>query len=314
MPLQIDLRPQTLEEFIGNESVKQSLRAIVSREDRPRSYLFIGPSGTGKTTLARILAKMLQCDDIDLYEYNSANIRGIDTVRELIYSANLSPKGPCKFHILDEIHQQTGAAQEAMLKMLEDSPRNCYYVLATTAPEKLLQTIKTRCTTFTTSSLNTEEMMVLLSNAQHKVGKGIDHSLVGEIIRCSNGCAREAMKLLDLVINITDLQQQLAIVRNTNVSEAAIIDICRRLFKDDIGYQKWLDVRALVDGLPETDPEKVRRSILGYLSAVLMKVKSNDGGIRVAFLMEEFKDNYFATGKAGLVRSCFLACQIGAQK
>lgn len=311
MPLHIDLRPTTLQSFVGNDALKANLQAIIQREDRPRTFLFVGPSGTGKTTLARILAKELKCEDIDLYEYNSANLRGIDTVRELIAQANLSPKGPCKFYILDEIHQQTNAAQEAMLKMLEDAPRNCYYALATTAPEKLLTTIKTRCTTFTTTKLTSNEMESLVVRTVLFCNKVLDNAVLGELVKSAEGCPREAMKLLDQILAIDDRTKQLEILRNTNVSESAIIDICRRLFKDDVGYSKWVDIRTMLVALPETDPEKVRRSILGYLQAVLLKVKTNEGGIRVARLMEEFNNNYYSTGKSGLTKSLFLACQIG---
>lgn len=311
MPLHIDLRPKILDDFVGNSALKLSLKSVISREDRPRTFLFVGPSGTGKTTLARILAKALLCEDIDLYEYNSANLRGIDTVRELISQANLAPKGPCKFFILDEIHQQTNAAQEAMLKMLEDAPKNCYYALATTAPEKLLQTIKTRCTTFSTSKLNNEEVGFLINRTITQLKVVVQPSIIGELVRAAEGCAREVMKLLDQVIQIEDPARQLEVIKNTNVSESAVIDICRRLFRDDVGYGKWVEVRALLEKLPETDPEKTRRSFLGYLSSILMKVKTNEGGMRVALLMEEFKDNYYSTGKSGLVRSCFLACQVG---
>jgi DNA polymerase III subunit gamma/tau len=312
MPLQITYRPSTLDEFAGNIVLKEGIASILARppENRPHAYLLCGPSGTGKTTIARILAKAFGCEDIDLYEYNSANHRGIDTVRDLIEKAHLAPKGPCKFYILDEFHQVTQATQEASLKMLEDVPKNCYYVLATTNPEKLLPTIKTRVTTFTTQPLTMSEMSKLLITVAKQIQLAISNEVLTEIIKVSEGCAREALKLLDQVMTMQDPASQLELIKRTAVGESEVIDLCRRLFKQDSGYAKWVDIRTMLANLAETDPERIRRGIYGYLGGVQKKTKSGQGMMWILLLQEEFAANVFNTGRAGLENMCCKACLV----
>lgn len=310
MPLHIDFRPDKLSDFMGNQALKESLASIIPRPDKPHAYLLVGSSGTGKTTLARILAKACGCEDIDLYEYNSANMRGIDTVRDIIDKSRLAPKGLCKFYILDEVHQATSGYQEAMLKMLEDVPKHCFFVLCTTNPEKLIATIKTRVTTFTTMPLSNSEMTQLLNSILTKLSKTIDQSVLNELVRVSEGCAREAVKLLDQILNMHSVDQQLAMIHKLAVGESEVIDLCRRLFKTDSGFAKWQEVRQLVNNLTETDPERTRRGIYGYLGKILMGTKTQQGMIWILLLQNEFKDNVFNTGKHGLINMCAQACLV----
>src|SRR3990170_5894136 len=103
MPLQLSYRPKNLEEFFGNENIKESLKSILSREDKPHTILLSGPSGCGKTTLARIIANMLKCSEMDLAQYNISDMRGIDTAREIIASCQFEPLyGDIRVIILNE--------------------------------------------------------------------------------------------------------------------------------------------------------------------------------------------------------------------
>ena len=314
MPLQLKHRPKSLTEFIGNAPLKDSLSSIFNRVDKPHAYLIAGQSGSGKTTIARIIAKAYGCEDIDLYEYNSANLRGIDTIRDIQEKSPYAAKGPCKVYILDECHSWPQITQEAALKMLEDVPKNVYYILATTNPEKLLSTIRTRCTTFSTMPLTMDEMRLLLTNIASKEKIQLDSTILESIVKAAEGCAREAVKLLDQISTMTDKAQQLALIASASVGDTSVEvrELCQRLFKNDVGISKWFDVRAILAKINEPDPERVRRMILGYLGMILTKVNTNEGGIRVARLMNEFKDNFFNSGKNGLQMACFLACQIGA--
>jgi DNA polymerase III gamma/tau subunit len=310
MPLQIIYRPSTLDEFAGNMEVKEGIASILERTDKPHAYLFTGASGTGKTTMARILAKALSCEDIDLYEYNTANLRGIDSVRDMIEQSRLAPKGPCKFYILDEVHQQTSAAQEAMLKMLEEAPKNCYYVLATTNPEKLLPTIKTRVTTFSIRPLTNSEMNTLLITVAKKMSLNIATEVFAKISSVADGCAREALKLLDQVMTMKDVSSQLELIKQTSLGNTEVIEICRRLFKQDSGFAKWVEIRELLKNIADTDSERVRIAVFRYFGKILLGVKSGQGMLWILQLQEEFKKPIFHMGRAELENQFCNACMV----
>src|SRR3972149_5740316 len=122
-----DYRPKTLEEVVGHEEIKESLKSLFKENTFPHAFLFSGPSGTGKTTFARIIANMLGGNG-DIIEVNIANTGGVDFVRELNELARRSPLlGNNKVFILDEVQQLTKEGQNAILKLLEDSPKHSYF-------------------------------------------------------------------------------------------------------------------------------------------------------------------------------------------
>jgi DNA polymerase-3 subunit gamma/tau len=308
MPLHTDFRPSCLDEIYGNRSIKISLESIFAREkDRPHAYLFTGSSGCGKTTFGRIIASLLKCSSDDLMEYNTANMRGIDTVREIDQNCKYAPMtGKVKVYILDEIHKTTGEFQNALLKLLEDPPAHVYFILCTTDPDKLLKTIHTRCTSYQVKPLLNAEMEKLLNDILTTEGiEDFPKKVMTEIIQVSEGCARQALVILDQVIDITDEDTALEAVTAFTGETAAIIDVCKALLdKKDSG--KWAKIRVMLK-LIEVEPEAVRRSILGYLSAVLLNNNQND---RVAEMLGCFTDSWFNSGKGGMVQALYYASKM----
>ena len=174
-PLHLKYRPSCFEEIVGNSGTISSLSSILHRrEGSPHAFLFVGPSGTGKTTLARIIKQSLKCSDTDFQELNVANTRGIDTIRDIVQNCRLYPiEGDVKIFLLDEAAKLTNDAQNALLKVLEDTPKHVYIILCTTDPEKLLNTVKTRCTTFQLQKLINKDMISLLKRVIDS--EGIDN-------------------------------------------------------------------------------------------------------------------------------------------
>lgn len=305
MPLHITYRPKTLDELIGNDPIKNSLKSIFDREDRPHALLFHGPSGTGKTTIARIIANMLKCAPEDLAEYNSANTRGIDTIRDIAEGIHYAALvGKVRVYILDEFHQVTGPASNALLKLLEDTPKHVYFILCTTEPEKLLKTIRTRCTTFQTSMLTEAQMKKLIAWVlkEEKI-KDFPESIIKEIIRVSEGCPRQALVILDSVIDIEDEKKALEAVSVVTIGEAEIINICRSL----LAHERWGEMKGKVkEVLANTEPEKLRYAILGYLTTILLSKDKDD---RLSELIDIFSEPTYSTGRAGIVNMLYLACQ-----
>lgn len=297
-PLHLKYRPNNFEEFFGNEEMIVSLKSILSRKEGiPHVFLFIGSSGCGKTTLARIIKGELDCSDSDFYEYNVANVRGIDTIREIIANSNYSPlSGKCRIYLLDEAHKLTNDAQNALLKLLEDTPEHIFFILCSTEPEKILKTVRTRCTTFQVRNLSLPKISSLLKFICEKEGVSLPKEAYTKIANASGGSPRQALVILDQVIDIADDEKLLNSINKVIVDETLVIDLCRAL----VGRQSWQVISSLLKDIQE-EPEKIRYSILGYLSQVLLK----NGDNKISILLSYFLDSYIYTGKAGLILSCF---------
>jgi len=303
--LHIKHRPKCWDEIVGNESVVSALRLVLSRplEDMPRSFLFTGPSGCGKTTLARIMKVHLGCSDQDFYEYNSANVRGIDTIRDIGSSCQYSAfSGGVKMYLLDECHKITLDGQHALLKLLEDTPPHVFFVLCTTEPDKLIPTIRTRCSRFDVASLTRHNLLKLLKNVCEKEGVQVDPAVLTKIVTSCNGSPRQALVMLDQVIDISDPDLAIQVIRDCTVDDVKVLDLCRALVG---GRVSWSEVAGILKGL-DSDPESVRYAVLGYLNAVMLSNPSE----RIAKAISAFSESYIYTGKAGLTLSCYMVCNL----
>lgn len=307
MPLHIDYRPRNLAEVIGNDGIKESLRTAFTREDKPHSVLFIGPSGCGKTTIARIVANMIGCSADDIQEYNSSNTRGIDTIREIAQNSQYSPmNGKVKVYIIDECHKMTNDAQNAMLKLLEDGPKHAYFLLCTTDPDKMIKAIRTRCMTFEVKPLAGPNMTKLIKDTLKDEGKTFSDEVVKLIVKSADGCPRQAMILLDSIIDIKDEEKALVAIADAMASETESIELCRMLV--DTRKNRWDDIRFILKGL-NTEPESLRYAILGYLNSVHMSDNCKDPQ-RIASLKDCFLESVMYSGKAGITNACFYASQL----
>ena len=158
MSLSRKYRPQSLDEIYGNKAVVKSLGSVLNKKEVPPAFLFTGNSGCGKTSLARIAATQLGCTGHDFKEVDSADFRGIDTIRGIRRQMRLKSMSGIRVWLLDECHKMSGDAQSALLKALEDPPSHVYFMLATTDPQKLLKTIRNRCVHFEVQPLGNSEI------------------------------------------------------------------------------------------------------------------------------------------------------------
>lgn len=195
-------RPQKFSEVLGQNHITDTLKKAIQLGNISHAYLFSGTRGTGKTTVARILAKEIKCTINDLNEIDGASNRGIDAIRELREAVNVLPfESPYKVYIIDEVHMLTKDAFNALLKTLEEPPQHVVFILATTEPEKIPDTIISRCQTFTFKKPSPKTLNeIVLDIAQQekiKLEKGTEEliALLGD------GSFRDTLGILQKVIS-----------------------------------------------------------------------------------------------------------------
>lgn len=298
MNLYNEYRPDQFDQVYGNEEIVNSLLSLFEADKVPHVFLFTGPSGCGKTTLARIIRTELKCSDADYLEVDSADFRGIDTIRGIRANMVYAPQqGPCRVILLDEVHQLTKDAQDALLKALEDTPEHIYFILATTNPEKLIPTVKTRCTTYEVSPLSREDMSLLLNDIASSEGGKISSEALANIIKTAKGSPRLAINALESILNLSSEEQSKAVF-SADEAETRCIDLAKILVNKKA---TWKEVALILKTMTD-DPETVRRGVMGYHSAILLNGKDN----AMSFLvLEAFQDNFYDSGMAGLVRACY---------
>lgn len=306
MPLQTTNRPTKLEDFYGNKELKEALESLLKRpKDIPHSFLFTGPSGCGKTTLAKILKTKLNCDDYDFQIYNASNTRGIDTVRKIEEIVHYAPEGKNRVIVLEECHMLTKPAQEAMLLLLEEPIKSTFFILCTTDPQQLKETLKRRCHSFQVRPLDKAEMGSLLINTlqtELEPGATYPEEIIDKIISVSNGSAGIAMKFLDMVIDMEDIDSALSIIENETWDDKEVIDLCRQLMTND--KNKWEKAKEILKDM-KGEPESIRLRILQYFNKVALSNNSYAG----LTIGNYFTENYYDSGKMGLIISCYQACQ-----
>ncbi|WP_288862356.1 DNA polymerase III subunit gamma/tau [uncultured Sneathia sp.] len=215
-------RPNNFETVFGQEYIKKSIQNALDQNKLAHAYLFSGPRGVGKTTIARIIAKSVNCmkngisskpclscencvsiaegNNLDIIEIDAASNRGIDEIRSLKESINYQPvRCRMKVYIIDEIHMLTNEAFNALLKTLEEPPKHAIFILATTEINKLPDTIISRCICYNFKTLSENEAIDMMRNCVEKENIKIDDNSLRLIFKKSGGSARDAFSILEQI-------------------------------------------------------------------------------------------------------------------
>lgn len=215
-------RSKNFDELVGQEAIKQTLENSLKIQKISHAYLFSGPRGTGKTSVARLFAKALNCEKgngeicnecpnccainegshPDVIEIDAASNSGVDEVRELIEKVKYAPiQGKYKVYIIDEVHMMTNSAFNALLKTLEEPPSYVVFILCTTEPYKLLPTILSRCQRYEFKKITDVELRKLITHVLKEEGVSATNDAINLIVELANGGARDSLSLLDQVIS-----------------------------------------------------------------------------------------------------------------
>jgi len=222
--LAVKYRPTTLDDVVGQKAVCDSIRGMVARRNLPNALLISGDTGSGKTTLSRIIARIVNCQDLqgstpcgkcascslgenpDFIEMNIGDSRGIDSIRALQQQAQYLPRFNIRIFLLDECHQLTKAGASCLLKLLEEPPTNTVFILATTDPEKMLNTVIGRCVKLNLRRLLPKDILPYLAKVcrAERIKFGSKEAMkkcLSQIVDATGGQPRDSLQLLEGVAN-----------------------------------------------------------------------------------------------------------------
>ncbi|MBT8041263.1 MAG: DNA polymerase III subunit gamma/tau [Gammaproteobacteria bacterium] len=240
-------RPKTFDQLVGQEHVSQALVNGLDQDRLHHAFLFTGTRGVGKTTIARILAKCLNCEAgtssqpcgecgscvdldegrfVDMIEIDAASRTGVDDMRELLESVQYTPtRGRFKIYVIDEVHMLSGHSFNALLKTLEEPPPHVKFVLATTDPQKIPVTILSRCLRFNLRRLLPEQIRDYLESLVTAEGIETEAEALGALARAADGSMRDGLSLLDQAIAfgggklaMSDLESMLGLVEHEHLA------------------------------------------------------------------------------------------------
>ena len=221
-------RPQTFKDVVGQNAITNTLLNAIENNHLAQALLFTGPRGVGKTSCARILAKMINSDGTEtgeedyafnIFELDAASNNSVDDIRSLTDQVRIPPQvGKYKVYIIDEVHMLSQAAFNAFLKTLEEPPKHCVFILATTEKHKIIPTILSRCQIFDFKRITVKDAKEYLKYIANEQGITADDDALHIIAQKADGAMRDALSIFDRVVSFSgkDLTRQ-AVTENLNV-------------------------------------------------------------------------------------------------
>ncbi len=309
-------RPTKLEDVVGQEAAVAQLESFFKKGNVPHSILITGPSGTGKTTIGRILRRKLKCSKTDYHEKDcTTEEKPLDFVRKLGSLSRIHPMGgECIIWFLEEFQSlsRAGFSQQALLKLLEDCSNSVYFLLATTDRDKVLPTIRSRCVEIKLGPVPEEAMKELLNRVATAEKINISKKVINEIAEAADGGARKALVILEQVATETNEAAQLKVIDKTAASKDSAIQLARALMFER--KPDWHKVSGLLRDVAGEDAEGLRRLMIGYARSCLIGSAGGNGKIdmwkasKAFMLIDIFGRNFFDSGHAGLAAAAWEAC------
>ena len=276
----VKYRPTTFKEVVGQNEIVNSLKQVL-KNGNSHSFLFVGGSGVGKTTLARITATELGAvNPGDITEFDAGQFTGIDDIRTLTSNLKYKPIGgsQVKAVIINECHRLTIAAQDGLLAALEEPLPHTYFFLTTTEGNKIRAAIKTRCTSYELKQVSHNTLFdLLLAICDAEDFKASD-PVLELCVKESYGSPRQAIVNLTVCSDLTDREAAAKLLRSAHTEGHEAVDLARMLLKEC----DWDQLTPILIGLQETNAESIRQVIRAYMTKVVLDTKHE--GTRIACL------------------------------
>ena len=282
-------RPKGFDEVVGHDAIVKSLKSAL-KEKTSHAFLFAGPSGTGKTTLARIIAKYVKCDKRSIIEVDGASTTGIDAMRDITDTVRYAGIGktPTRVVIVDEAHGLSKQAWSALLKSVEEPGEHLYWVFCTTDAHRVPQTIKTRCLTFTLKPVKADVLTSLLESVCEREKIDVEDDIIDLVVEECNGSPRQAITYLAAVSSCDDVDEAADALQSIAASPE-VIDLCRLLVSNKAS---WVKALKILKGIDTTSGEGIRMVIVSYFEKVALGTKGKDDASRALAVLEAFADPY----------------------
>jgi DNA polymerase-3 subunit gamma/tau len=284
-PIHVKYRPRRLEDVLGQKAVVKSLAAALKAKARPHAFLFTGPAGTGKTTLARIVTSECGCTPSELIEVDAASNSGIDDMRAVTAALRYNGFGesPNKGIIIDECHGLSKQAWDSLLKSVEEPPAHVYFVFCSTNPGKIPEAIVTRCSAYHLAAVKFNDLMDLLEDICDREGYGTKSSVLQMVAQACDGSPRKALTMLANVHDCSADEAETLLQQPLDNKE--VIDLCRLLVKGDL---EWPKLCATLKALGDVPAESTRIIIVNYLNACLMGARNDRDAVRLLDMLNCF--------------------------